>query len=694
MVLLWDGSLALLDIGQEEALRYSTLQLKSCSFGHAKLEPQGSNCPALPAALGLALTGAEQATTKRKRQRQSWPLNAMEIQNQTRQMKPQAAVAAGLQHLRAWLHASGHTTVAAAAKAEARSSTAKCSLHTEAAGPATPICGLQMSPHANGSHAPRDLQSACLSQAQIADLCCVCQAAWKVLTQDSLTAASASALNPGSSSQQHPCCIAADHLFSGPPACSDEMLAAETETHDRHLSKDQLATSQQCLQEASDFRAFGQSLQSGCPAQQPPATSGSAGILQDLPALHKVKHLVKPKLVTCNRHCLVHQLLATQGSKCFPAGHLGQHGPKRSACSDAERSSVHPDLVPPGPGAPRNLANHRAPFKCGEGLLEQGLHNVHEPSHPDHGTCHAKPRIPPKDPPVVPCSAGAALAQPCSGQQADASSHFLGNRHGMALGCLRPGTANAAGVDLESCSGKLFDRVWQQPGPGCVHQGSTWKQRLIVAPEQPRLEAQQGSTAVQTALPVLCPGRQTAGKDGTARSLLCLRASQGASASAACCITSLAVADQSQGISCNWHSIPRVHDASGPALTAAQHEAPAGDDGPRVVCQETVVWTGQPVPAAGHELEWHPDNDSEGLQTAHGACSGAALQGDQPITGAGQDSEDGLGPRTESLATAHGMPVVLPAGARFLMSDIGRLQPLLPRMTCNLCVISAFCNSD
>ena len=313
MVLLWGNSLALLDIGQEEALGYSILEPKSCPSQLFELEPKRARDPALSTREGNVLAAEEQALTpgkKRKRQQHTRPLNEMEIQSQARQEAPQTAVEAGLQRLRDWLHESGHATIRAAAQAESNANTATCSLHLEPAEPQSTMFGSREA--LPSSHACTDLQPARPLHTPKADLCSMCQAAWDILKQDHLPAAAAP-MRDSSISLQQPLPPHVPHGHSSDSSgCPNHEPATANAAHDQQHSNYHLPCAQ-TLAQHGNASIQGQRLQRQAPQQQAKPQSKLVFSQLDLPALHKVKHLIKPKLVSCSRHCLLQHVQATRG---------------------------------------------------------------------------------------------------------------------------------------------------------------------------------------------------------------------------------------------------------------------------------------------------------------------------------------------------------------------------------------------
>ncbi|KAK9818627.1 hypothetical protein WJX74_005012 [Apatococcus lobatus] len=638
MVLLWEDSLALLDVWQEEAHRYSLLQLRRPA-GHTGLEPTGAWQSATPTTEGLAQSVSNHTlnqSKKRKREQRSRPLNAMEVQSKARQVAPQAAVTAGLQNIRAWLHASGHATIAAAIATEASPRTASCSMHAE---PAQPAGSRPEIPRAfRHSCEPGIPEAAGLSQAQLAELCSVCRAAWE---------------NPMQGQLNEACCPT-----SGPA---------------------------------------GQGLRSGAARQQPqqdPCAVGSNWAMLDLPALHKVKHLVKPKLVMCNKHCLLNLLWVMRGKKRFPAGICSHQIPRKDASRQAEYRPMHQCLIHPGVSVPDNQAKDNC---NGGGLQQQELCCIQEAPCPDHRACHAE-IIEPTEPCRAP-NARAGLSNTASDHE---QSHSVQQQFDSTL---YPSRSQAGSsmyrMEPEVYSGKLFDRVWEQLGP--VRILCSIDVEPLVAAEQP-LVAQSGP-ARQRIFQGPCSMRNAISKNARSQEWRLQPASQTGPA-ASCCGMSVAAASEEAGTPSSPHSSTGCHDHTRPTVVQEQHRAlPRG-----ILPSEE-----QPAGGLGYDQADHPGANGASMTTTASAARSKACPTDgqpdvgrvdcpgdhlmcnstgrvttglpledvhcrkKPVTGAGHEGEGRCGCHTESLAMAHGVPVVLPAGARFLMSDIGRLQPLLPR---------------
>ena len=311
MVLLWDTGLALLDIRQEEATRYLTVQPKAQLDFTSREQPADRPAGVVqepdqtqPVAGSLSLPpqlAEDRLPRKRRRQASTRVLNDRELQSLARQQAPQAAVAEALERLRAWLKASGHETVAQAAQAEVYPTNGGQSLHLYPAWLRSANISSHVGPthssdqHASATSAPfQHLQQQLQQQQQLA--CSVCYEAWQTL-QELDADQQSQAFGRSLGDATHP---------TVSPVSPPGPLAKHPETHP-NVSR--LSSSAPLTVQHTEYTTDGQA---GC--QQSLASPATTGNFADWPALHKVKHVIKPKLIICHCQCLLRLLSIWQSA--------------------------------------------------------------------------------------------------------------------------------------------------------------------------------------------------------------------------------------------------------------------------------------------------------------------------------------------------------------------------------------------
>ncbi len=402
MVLLWEDGLALLDIQQEETTRYFILrperELRSnsskvaCSLAlQQQVEtpcaqdpslvltpPQPTVAPNISPPAGRSPAEIKPKKRKRVIKKVLKPLNDQELQAGVRQAAPQAAVSAALQRLRAWLLISGHTTLAKALQTEEHICNATCSSGQDsssqsavhvASEPAAALPRVDNFSWQSKERPPASVRA-----------CPVCIVAWQCMSNASQadrlghsrhmdSTSSIAALQLESDHHTHQSmpsgasCPNSRQPTAAPPALYSNHLQLSRASQKQGLCALESADSAVQLDEAPagpshDIKSIKQRDEHGCESATDTATL-------DLPALHKFKHLVKPKLVVCNQHCLLQWLESLRQS---PSSIIADPAPKPlsglpavqknySSAQSANASSTRPGLAAKL-GPPEESASH------------------------------------------------------------------------------------------------------------------------------------------------------------------------------------------------------------------------------------------------------------------------------------------------------------------------------------------------